>query len=414
MAAVLPTGVEIHSDKIRLNFLYRGIRCREVLKGWEVTKTNIRKAGNLRHLIISQIQNGTFNYRDHFPESPAARRFGTTLQVHTWGELVNLWLTTKEEDISFSTLCKIRAQLVSINQIIAPGTEISAIRHSDILRYRKALLHGENFYPDNSRRKRKGRSAETVDNYISLVCQILRFAYRSKFINDKPFEFIPKLRKDRNKPEPLMREEYEQLLAALSGQDNNLWKFAINSGIRHGELAALAWGDVNLDAGTVHICRNLTNQNQFVRPKTRAGDRVITLLAPALEALKAQFVLTGHLPETAIEFVTREVGKTRPQKQRFVFLPGMKTRRPGQYFQVQSVAQRWNAAVKKSGIRRRAPYQTRHTFACWLLSAGANPSFIASQLGHEDAQMVYRVYSSWIQAFDGDQVAQMNERLWGV
>lgn len=47
----------------------------------------------------------------------------------------------------------------------------------------------------------------------------------------------------------------------------------------------------------------------------------------------------------------------------------------------------WQFAIN-TGIRRRAPYQTRHTYACWALSAGANPSFIASQLGHEDAQMV--------------------------
>ena len=30
------------------------------------------------------------------------------------------------------------------------------------------------------------------------------------------------------------------------------------------------------------------------------------------------------------------------------------------------------------------------------LMAGANPSFIASQMGHEDARMVYEVYSKWI------------------
>ncbi|QJT80876.1 integrase [Kosakonia sp. MUSA4] len=62
-------------------------------------------------------------------------------------------------------------------------------------------------------------------------------------------------------------------------------------------------------------------------------------------------------------------------------------------------------------IRKRTPYQTRHTFACWALSAGANPAFIASQLGHEDPEMVYRVYSAWIKEFDGEQVELLNSRL---
>nr|WP_165790672.1 MULTISPECIES: tyrosine-type recombinase/integrase [Lelliottia] len=71
----------------------------------------------------------------------------------------------------------------------------------------------------------------------------------------------------------------------------------------------------------------------------------------------------------------------------------------------------WNVAVRRANIRRRRPYQTRHTFACWLLSAGANPAFIATQMGHENAQMVYTVYSAWIHALDGDQIAFLNKRI---
>lgn len=72
---------------------------------------------------------------------------------------------------------------------------------------------------------------------------------------------------------------------------------------------------------------------------------------------------------------------------------------------------KWKAAVKRAGIRRRNPYHTRHTFACWLLSAGANPSFIANQMGHENAKMVYEVYSTWIEEMNGDQVSMLNARL---
>ncbi|WP_170983499.1 tyrosine-type recombinase/integrase, partial [Escherichia coli] len=53
-------------------------------------------------------------------------------------------------------------------------------------------------------------------------------------------------------------------------------------------------------------------------------------------------------------------------------------------------------AVKRAGLRRRNPYHTRQTFACWLLTAGANPAFITSQRGHENAQMVYEHYRRWI------------------
>ncbi|ENQ6392653.1 DUF3596 domain-containing protein, partial [Klebsiella michiganensis] len=46
----MPVGVEVHGKGIRISFLYRGVRCREVLRGWAPSNSNIRKAGNLRAL----------------------------------------------------------------------------------------------------------------------------------------------------------------------------------------------------------------------------------------------------------------------------------------------------------------------------------------------------------------------------
>lgn len=48
-----------------------------------------------------------------------------------------------------------------------------------------------------------------------------------------------------------------------------------------------------------------------------------------------------------------------------------------------------------------------------MLSAGANSAFIANQMGHENAEMVYTVYSAWIYALDGDQIAFLNQRISG-
>lgn len=48
-----------------------------------------------------------------------------------------------------------------------------------------------------------------------------------------------------------------------------------------------------------------------------------------------------------------------------------------------------------------------------MLSAGANSAFIASQMGHENAEMIYTVYSAWINALDGDQIEILNHRIGG-
>ncbi|PWW10769.1 phage integrase family protein [Mangrovibacter plantisponsor] len=133
----------------------------------------------------------------------------------------------------------------------------------------------------------------TVNNYISLLCSLLRFAHKSGFIKNKPFEGIKKLQKGKVKPDPLTKQEFSLLSGSETGQSLNMWTFAIYSGVRHGELAALAWEDIDWEKGTARIQRNLNALGMFGPPKTDAGNRVIILLEPALKALKAQRKLTA-------------------------------------------------------------------------------------------------------------------------
>lgn len=81
------------------------------------------------------------------------------------------------------------------------------------------------------------------------------------------------------------------------------------------------------------------------------------------------------------------------------------------YYPLSAIGALWSKAVKPTGIRRRNPYHTRHTYACWLLSAGANPSFIANQMGHENAQMVYGIYGTWIEDMNNEQINMLNAKL---
>lgn len=77
------------------------------------------------------------------------------------------------------------------------------------------------------------------------------------------------------------------------------------------ELAALAWEDVDLEKGIVNVRRNLTILDMFGPPKTNAGIRTVTLLQPALEALKEQYKLTGHHRKSEITFI---IGSTAEPK----------------------------------------------------------------------------------------------------
>ena len=45
------------------------------------------------------------------------------------------------------------------------------------------------------------------------------------------------------------------------------------------------------------------------------------------------------------------------------------------------------------------------------LMKGANPNYVAAQMGHSDAQMVYRVYGAWMSENNTDQLSLINTKM---
>lgn len=129
--------------------------------------------------------------------------------------------------------------------------------------------------------------------------------------------------------------------------------------------------------------------------------------------LKSQAELTRLGKQYQVEVKLREYGRIDVHPCTFVFNPqiGLRKGRAGHHYAVGSINQSWEAAMRRAGIRYRRAYQSRHTYACWSLAAGANPNFIAKQMGHTDAQMVYRVYGSWMAENNQDQVLILNQKL---
>ncbi|WP_041828646.1 hypothetical protein [Paracidovorax avenae] len=72
----------------------------------------------------------------------------------------------------------------------------------------------------------------------------------------------------------------------------------------------------------------------------------------------------------------------------------------------------WQPALRACGIRRRRAYQTQHTYGTNALSEGANPAYIARQMGHKNAKMLFIVYAKWIDDADrGREKAKIEQML---
>lgn len=73
----------------------------------------------------------------------------------------------------------------------------------------------------------------------------------------------------------------------------------------------------------------------------------------------------------------------------------------------------WKGVLRSAGVRYRNPYQTRHTYASMMLSAGEHPMWVAKQMGHADWTMIARVYGRWMP--DADQAAGSKaESVFGI
>lgn len=194
--------------------------------------------------------------------------------------------------------------------------------------------------------------------------------------------------------DPLSPAEQAAVLDKLSDGHRNMIQFALWTGLRTSELIALHWSDIDFVGGYVRVRRALTREAKGIAefPKTAAGRRDIRLLGPAAEALQTQKALT---------FLTEDDG------------PIFKTRSGEQFSGSHQIWRVWQAALKRAGVRYRNPYQTRHTYASMMLSAGEHPMWVAKQMGHADWTMIARVYGRWMPSADAEAGTRAVEKFAG-
>ncbi|ECH1484660.1 site-specific integrase [Salmonella enterica] len=409
-----PTGVENHGGKLRICFQYKGRRVRENL-GVPDTPKNRKVAGELRASVCFLIKTGNFDYAERFPDSPNLKLFGIVNKEITIEELSRKWLDLKELEISRNTMLRYESIVKTSVSLLGGRVLASSVTQEDLLVFRRELMTGYQVARPNRALTLKGRSVVTVNAYMGIVSSMFQFAACNGYIPKTPFSGISTLKKAKAEPDPLSREEFARLIEACHHQQiKNIWSLAVYTGMRHGELCALAWEDIDIKAGTLVVRRNYTQAKEFTLPKTQAGtDRVIHLIQPAIDVLKNQASLTRLGKQHKVEVKLREFGRTSAHSCTFVFNPQLTTRsgKSGTHYAATSLNRLWESAMRRAGLRYRKAYQSRHTYACWSLAVGANPNFIAAQMGHANAQMVYTVYGAWMTDNNQSQVDILNEKL---
>lgn len=156
----------------------------------------------------------------------------------------------------------------------------------------KALTpsHVQGFYRG---RLDSGLSPATVQKIHVVFHKALSQAVKWSLVPRNVTEAATAPRPSPKEMRPLSAEEVRKLLEA-AGDDHleALWVLAVHTGMRQGELLALKWTDVDLEAGKVSVRRTLTREGGHYtlgEPKTKKSRRTVKLTGAATEALR------GHL-----------------------------------------------------------------------------------------------------------------------
>lgn len=367
-----PPGVTIRVkatvQRIQIAFSWQKQQCRELLPLGPINKSSILYAANLRAEIKRRINDGTFKYADYFPDSPKARG---------------------PDKVSQSLQHKLQAQLDLYEKQVANGKMSPATYNG----YAKAInsarmkhWHGKQLHEATPSELRDWISemdctSKAIRNLLTPLRSVFEDALNDGLIEYNPFDRIAlaKLIRQNSKAsdyviQPFTQAEREQILLACREDERPMIQFWFNTGLRPGELQALRWEHIDVDR---RIAKIVLNQVVGVikAPKTEAGKREVELNADAMEALRLQrpfSQMRGH--RVWLNPRTLQPWTTDAQIRKTLWLPLM----------------------ERSGIEYRNPYQIRHTFASTLLTAGANPWYVAQQLGHEDVEMVFRTYGKFI------------------
>lgn len=371
--------VRSRNGTLQMDFTYEGERCREQTKLPD-TPANKKRVQKILERLEAEITLDTFNYRDYFPKSKKAdyfeakardkqrakQRLGIADELRTLptvAEFTEIWLAEKQVEWRRSHMNSV---LVNLNGYILPAfgeKKVNDITKAEILNFRSTLAK-------EPKQKSSPLKAPTINKIMTPLRMILNEA-ADRYEFTSPWRGIKSLKIQKVDVEPFTLDEVQLILKHVRDDFKAYYTVRFFTGLRTGEIDGLQWKYVDFDRREILIRETLVD-GELTYTKTDGSQREIHMALPVYEALQAQFAITG--------------------KQSFVFLSP-----EGKPLVHGNITKRvWYPLLRFLALKKRRPYQTRHTAATLWLAAGESPEWIARQMGHTTTEMLFRVYSRFV------------------
>jgi integrase len=222
----------------------------------------------------------------------------------------------------------------------------------------------------------------TVRHLDRLLHTALRDAVRARLIVFNPSTDAKRPKVERKPKKTLSAEEFTGLLDKAKG--GRLYApilVTLATGLRRGELLALRWRNVDLDAGTLAVIEAVEETRAGVRikdVKTAPSRRRVALPDFAVEALQE------HRARQREEHLALGIGRSVDS---LVFPdPFGEVRRPRNFTKAVT------ALAASAGVHF-TPHLGRHDHATPLLQAGCHPKIAQQRLGHSSIAVTMDIYS---------------------
>jgi integrase len=278
-----------------------------------------------------------------------------------------------------ATAPTLRAATVRRYRDLARLHIVSVIGH---LRLAKLTLGDvQRLYAD---RLAAGLSPTSVRHLHSLLHRALADAVRWGLIVRNVTDVVDAPRRSTPEARTWSAPDVNAFLASAAGDRwEALWRLALLTGMRRGELLGMRWTDVDFDAGALAVRRTLSRGSRSKlepgEPKTASGRRRISLPASAVESLRRHRRYQVEL---------RLAGGPAYEDADLVFATEL-----GRPIHPNSLNYRFRRLIEQAGVPAIRFHDVRHTCATLLLSEGVHPKVVQERLGHADIAMTINLYS---------------------